>query len=46
MAVFAPSKPVLIPMHRSKTTCHSRSILEYNDPVNCALGKDVFGIKL
>lgn len=43
---FSHSKPVLIPMQTSKTTCDSRSVLEYNDPVNCALGKDVFGIKL
>lgn len=44
MAVFAHSKPVLIPMQTSKTTCDSRSVLEYN--VKCALGRDVFGIKL
>lgn len=46
MAVFALSKPVLIPVQTSKTTCDSRSALEYNDPVNSALGKDVFRIKL
>lgn len=43
---FSLSKPVLIPMQAFKTTCDRRSVLEYNAPVNCALGKKVFVIKL
>lgn len=46
MAIFAYSKSVFIPTQTSRTSCESRSVLEYNDPVNYALGKDVFGIKL
>lgn len=43
---FLLSQSLLIPMQTSKTTCDSRSVLEYNDLVNCALGKDVIEIKL
>jgi len=42
MAFFSFPKPVLILMKTFKTTCDSRSVLEYSALVNCALGKTAF----